>query len=50
MGSTIIKRALQLIGYMSDDSDKNANDNSEIDSVVDAADVGDVSEFIGNTK
>ena len=39
------ERALQLIGYMSDDSDENANDSSEIDSVVDAANVGDVSEL-----
>ena len=37
------ERALQLIGYMSEDSDENANDSSEIDSVFDSATVGDVS-------
>ena len=35
------ERVLQLIGYMSNNSDKNANDSSKIDSVVDAADVGE---------
>ena len=39
--------ALQLIGHMYDDSDENAKDSNEIDSVVDAAVVSDVSEFIG---
>ena len=35
------KWALQLIGCVSDDSDENANDSSEVNSVVDATNVGD---------
>ena len=35
------KRALHLIGYQSDDSDQNTNDSSDVDSVVDLADVND---------
>ena len=35
------ERVLQLIAYMSDNSDENANDRSEIDGVADAADIGE---------
>ena len=37
------ERALHLIGYQSDNSDQNANDSSDVDSVVDLADVNDPS-------
>ena len=37
------ERALHLIGYQSDDSDQNANDSSDVDSVVDVPYVNDAS-------